>query len=56
MTAIRTRRKRRQRHGTAESMALAIELWLQDVDADDPMESAQVEVGSGPTDRSRPTR
>ena len=28
MTAIRTRRKRRQRHGTAESMALAIELWL----------------------------
>ncbi len=45
MGLIRTRRRRRQRHGTSESMALAIELWLRDVGVDDPRESVAAEFG-----------
>ena len=48
MTAITMRRKRRHRHGTAESMALAIELWLRDVDVDDGWEPPQVDGGVVP--------
>ena len=49
MTLIRTRWKRRHRHGTAESMALAIELWLRGVDGDDPREWASAD-GRWPAD------
>jgi hypothetical protein len=37
-------------------MALAIELWLRDVDADEPREPLPVEAGSGSTDRRRTNR
>ncbi len=56
MTPIRTRWRQRRRHGAAESMALAIELWLRDVGGEEPEQAMRAEAGAGTSDRWAPGR
>jgi hypothetical protein len=56
MTPIRTRWRQRRRHGAAESMALAIELWLRGLGGEEPAQARRAEAGAGSSDRWVPDR